>query len=106
MANLARQPISDTGTTLTFTAASAGGDKVKPVSGTAVVIRNGGGAGITATVVVPGVEYGQARPDIPVAVAAGADSYVHIPPELADTNGDVSITYSAVTSVTVAAVSF
>jgi hypothetical protein len=91
-----------------FAAASAGGDKVPPNDRGALIVRNGSGASINVTVAVPGnTRFGLANPDVVVAVPAGADRVIGpFPSELADTATDnlVAITYSAVTTVTVAAV--
>lgn len=103
MATLTSQPVSVLGTTLTQNAASAGGDKF--VAGTVLVIRNGSGAGITVTVVVPGnTKYSVAAPDYTVSVGAGAIAMIGpLPSDLADPTDSYLITvqYSAVTSVTV-----
>ena len=61
----------------------------------------------TVTVVVPGnTRYGQADPDVTITVPAGGTSLIGpLPRDLADpADGLVHITYSAVTSLTVAAV--
>jgi hypothetical protein len=96
------------GTDPGLAAASAGGDKVPPNDRGALFVRNGSAASINVTVAVPGnTRYGQANPDVVVAVPAGADRLIGpFPPDLADPiDGLVAITYSAVTTVTVGAVS-
>ena len=104
MANLTIQEGKVTGTALTMAAASGGGDTV-PVGG-ALLVRNGDASSKTVTVAVPGEKYGQARPDIEVVMAAGATALIGpFPPDLADDEDRlVHVTYSAVTSVTVAAI--
>jgi hypothetical protein len=95
------------GTTFTAAAASGGGDTVDPTGGDVVLhYINGSGGAITVTVVRPGTEYGVANPDPTVSVGAGATKMIGpIPDEFADPDtGLVSITYSGVTSLTVAAV--
>lgn len=106
MAQIAYQDISEQGAAVTLAAAAVGGDSVEWNSRGFLWIKNASGAPITATVVVPGTEYGQARPDIPVTVPAGTDRLIGpLVRDLADpADGLIDVTYSAVTSVTVAAV--
>ncbi|WP_248582600.1 hypothetical protein [Nocardioides sp. InS609-2] len=89
-----------------FVAASAGGDKVVPNDRGALIVRNGSGASITVTVAVPGNgRFGLPEPDVAIAVPAGADRIIGpFPSVLGDSATDnlVAITYSAVTTVTVA----
>lgn len=105
MAAIAPQVAKVVGTAVTFAAASAGGDTVAPNPTGILHVKNGSGASITVTVVVPGnTEFGQAAPDIPVVVAAGG--HAAIGPlnsqTLLNGSGLVDITYSGVTSLTVA----
>lgn len=106
MATLAPQQIAVTGTTVTFVAASAGGDACVPDDRVFLRVKNGSGSSINVTVVVPGSTYGQPNPDPVIAVpATTGDVTIDLPPALADpTTGLVSWTYSAVTTVTVALV--
>lgn len=107
MATLTYRQATIAGTDPALAAASAGGDKVPPNDRGALLVRNGSAASINVTVAVPGnTKYGQAQPDVVVAVPAGADRMVGpFPADLADPiDGLVTITYSAVTTVTVAAV--
>jgi hypothetical protein len=108
MAALTTQTATPEGTTLTMSAASGGGDTFVPGSSTCLLVRNGDASSKTVTVVVPGTKYGQANPDIPVVVAAGAIAILGpYSSDLVDpTDGQVDVTYSATTSVTVAAVKF
>ena len=64
-----------------------------------------GGTGITTTVVVPGTQYGQARPDVAISIGTSTDRLIGpLVADLADpTNGLVTITHSVTTSVTAAA---
>lgn len=94
---------------VTFAAATGGGDTIAINPGDVVklYVKNGDASAKTVTIVDPRTQYGQASPDVPVVVANGNAGHteITIPPEFADpTTGLVSITYSAVTSVTVAAV--
>jgi hypothetical protein len=105
VAILTTQKATITGTTYATQAAAAGGDKVLP--GGALLVANGGGSPITVTVAVPGLtRYGLADPDVTVSVTnAQARLIGPFPSDLADpTDGYVNITYSGVTSVTVAAI--
>ncbi|HEY0889371.1 MAG TPA: hypothetical protein VGE38_07160 [Nocardioides sp.] len=108
MATLTAQTSQVTGTTLTpATPAGAGGDLV-PV-GSHVIVRNGSGASINVTIETPGNDtYGQARPDIVTAVAAGAVAkFGPFAPDLADPiTGLVKIICSATASVELRVVAF
>lgn len=106
MATLNYQQSQILGLAVTLTPASAGGDKVPTTERGALLVRNGDVSAKTVTVVTPGNDkYGQARADVPVVVAAGATALIGpFPSDLAGADGLVEITYSAVTSVTVAAV--
>lgn len=106
MATLTPQQATVLGAAFAPVAASGGGDKVAPSSRGALLVENGGVGSITVTIVVPGsTDYGQAEPDYTVTVAAGASKLIGpFPADLADSDGLVSITYSGVTSVTVAAI--
>lgn len=103
MALLTYQQPALSGTTIAYGAATAGGDTIGVTPNGVLRVRNGGGSSITVTVVTPGnTRYGQADPDIPVAVAAGTEKAIGpFAPELA-TDGIISVTYSGVTTVTVA----
>lgn len=96
------------GTSPGFVAAAGGGDKVAPNDRGYLHVRNGSGGVITVTVLTPGNDqYGQARPDIAIAVPAttGERLIGPFPANLADpADGLVAITYSGVTTLTVAAI--
>lgn len=107
MATLTYQQTKIGGTALVFTAASAGGDKVAVSDRGLVLVNNGSAAAVTVTVVTPNLtKYGLPDPDITVSVAAGSIAAVGpFPADLAGPgDGLVSVTCSAVTSVTVAPV--
>lgn len=103
MALLTYQQPTLAGTTITYAAAAGGGDTLGYTPTGVLRVKNGGGSPITVTVVTPGnTKYGQADPDIPVSVAAAGEKAIGpFPAELA-VDGIVSVTYSGVTSVTVA----
>lgn len=107
MAVLSLQTITAAGLAPTYGSANAGGDKVSlGASNIFVHVKNGGGSSITVTVTTQANSYkGLTVPDRTVTVAAGGERMIGpIDPALhADTNNQASIGYSAVTSVTVAA---
>lgn len=95
------QAVDIVGTAQTF-AAVAASDTFVPNSRGFWEVTNGSGGSINVTVVVPGTEYGQARPDVVTAVANGATrKFGPLVPDLADlTTGLVTITHSGTSSVT------
>ena len=106
MAAIAYQNAKAVGTALTFGACAGGGDTAKATDRGVLIFKNGDGTSTTVTMVVPGSDkYEQARPDVAISVAAGAEVAVGpLPSDLADpTTGNISFTYSKVTSLTVAA---
>ena len=105
MALIAAQYPLITGKTLTFASASGGGDTLAPTPTSVLHVKNGSGSSINVTVVVPGNDdFGQARPDIVRAVPAGEHHIIGplSSPLLLNGSGVIDITYSSVTSVTVA----
>lgn len=106
MANLATQAVSTSGTTITYAAASAGGDTCE-ASGDVELRVKTGATGATVTVASPTpCSQGGTHP-LSIVVAANAE--VAIGPLPAQrfanpTTGLVNITYSQVATVTVAAV--
>jgi hypothetical protein len=108
MANLSAQTTAVTGTTIPSVAPTATTGDTVPV-GSHALIRNGSGSPINVTVETPGNDtYGQARPDIVTAVAAGAVAkFGPFPADLADpVTGVVKIICSAVASVELRVVAF
>lgn len=107
MATLSTQTIVAAGLDPTYAAASGGGDKVVPGPTTFLHVINGGGSSVTVTVATPGNFYAAvANPDLTVTVGASGEQMIPIPATpFADSSdsGLASITYSGVTSVTVAA---
>lgn len=103
MAALTRQTITTSGLAVTYASASGGGDTVaNPTSTTALLVLNGDGSPTTVTIPVPGNAWnGVAAPDTAVVVAAGATALIRLDKRYA-TNGVASITYSSVTSLSVA----
>lgn len=106
MAILAPQVISQTGGAITPVAAAAGGDEVAWDARAFLWVKNASAGPVTVTMVVPGSQYGQPRPDVPVVVPANSDRFIGpLVRDLAEpADGRVDFTYSAVASVSVAAV--
>lgn len=106
MALLVTQLIALPSTLPTFQAAAGGGDTVQAGNDTFLVVKNGSGAPITVTLVVPGNdEFGTAKPDVAISVVNATERYIPLRAlGLQDlTTGLVSVTYSGVTSLTVGA---
>ena len=106
MALLTRQNASGPdGATITFVAAAGGGDTVVGGSGVHLLVNNGGGSPITVTLVTPEtVEGSLAVADRAITVTNATIREIPVPSRYTAANGEASITYSGVTSVTVAAV--
>lgn len=109
MALLPTQSITSAGLTPATVAASVGGDTVAPANlsddRTFLYVNNGSGASITVTVADPGkTPAGNSGTAPAITVAAGAVGLIPISTGAINaTTGLASITYSAVTTVTVAA---
>lgn len=103
MAALTAQRVATGGTSPTYTAAAAGGDTAPVGTNLLLHVINGSGSSITVTVVTPGTADGLAIADTAKAVAAGASGFVPLRSVYRDpVSGRAAITYSAVTTVTVA----
>lgn len=104
MALLTVQEISRSGLGPTYASAAGGGDTFANDGRTMVHIKNGGGAPITLTAVTPLVVDGLAVADLTVTVTNGQERMVG-PFPVGTFNdpatGQVALTYSGVTSVTV-----
>ncbi len=90
-----------------YQAASSGGDEWQPSSNTFLAAKNGSGSPITVTITTTATIFGQPISNIAVAVPAGAEVFFgpFDPGEVAQSGSGLgSLTYSAVTSLTVAAV--
>lgn len=107
MATLTTKKAAIAGTVATPVAANGGGDKIDGGPNVALIVTNGDSTSTNVTIAVPGNDrYGQARPDVVVAVAAGVTKLIGpLDVDLEDKATDrlVAITYSKVTSLTVAA---
>lgn len=94
------------GLTLTTQAAAAGGDTLQNDGQTVLYVKNGGGASINVTLVPAATPDGLAFQNRVVAVGAGAERLIGpFPPVwFNNVDGQVAVTYSAVTSVVVAGI--
>lgn len=107
MAALSYQRVKVSGLDVVHSPADVAGDLV-PASDTGfIVVTNGSAAAVTVTVKVPGnTEFGLPEPDVTVSVPASDSAFIG-PMSRGLVNHDVNaieLAYSAVTSVTVAAV--
>jgi hypothetical protein len=84
-------------------AASSGGDTAPVGPGRFLYVMNGDASSHTATVSTPGTVSGLAIPDVAVLVPAGESAILPLAPVFRGTNGRASITYDAVTALSVAA---
>lgn len=102
MATLTPTKVPITGLALNLTAADVAGDRFQGSDRMWLTVDNASAAAITVTVVVPGDRFAQPNPDVPVTVPAGGRVEIGGLGErdLADVEGFVSVTYSAVTGVT------
>lgn len=106
MATLATQQISQTGLGASYASAAGGGDAFTPDDKTFLHVKNGSGASINVTLTPTGTYDGLALGALVIAVPAGADRMIKPPAAeiLRDpSTGLAAITYSAVTTVTIAA---
>lgn len=95
----------------TYVAAAGGGDTVAVLPGKKqfLHVKNGSGGSITVTVTAQrtSITIGQevyTRANVAQAIAAGTERYIPLTPEYVDASGLFNVTYSGVTSLTVAAV--
>lgn len=108
MALLTTQSIDRDGLSPTFDAATPGGDTFAPGDLVFLHVKNGGGSAITVTIVTPKEAFpGAAIADTAVSVSAAGEAMIGPFPSrhYADpTDGIADISYSGVTSVTIAAI--
>ncbi|WP_046507090.1 hypothetical protein [Streptomyces odonnellii] len=105
MATLQPVPVPIGGLALedSATPAGAGGDTAPTGPGRFLYVHNSDDAQHTVTLATPGTVSGLAIADVPVVVAAGESALVPLANVFRGPNGRASITYDAVTDVTVAA---
>tara|TARA_R110002050_G_scaffold266360_1_gene407674 strand:- start:129 stop:473 length:345 start_codon:yes stop_codon:yes gene_type:complete len=111
MAELTVQQITETGGAATYETAAAEGDTADNNGNMFLHIKNGGGGSITVTITalttsVDSGMYGDlTKANASIAVAAEGEAFIggFAPAAFNDGNGEIAITYSGVTSVTIAA---
>lgn len=106
MATLQTQQISPAGTVPSYAAATSGGDEFQVDTHTFLHVKNADSSSHTVTVVTPGTIGGEAIGDAVVAVPATSEKMIGpFDPEIfRGSDGLAQINYSAVVSVTVAAI--
>lgn len=88
-----------------LSAAASGGDDAPTGAGVVLVVKNGDASDHDVTIVTPGTVNGLAIADRVVTVAAGKTELIPLTADYRDpSTGRASITYAAVTSVTVGVV--
>lgn len=104
MANLSTQHVDLDGLDPTYTAAAAGGDRFAPHERTVLHVKNGSAASINVTVTTPAKRGGLNIADQTVAVPAGGERFIRpaAPEYIRASDGMADLTYSDVTSLTVA----
>jgi hypothetical protein len=100
--------IDTAGETVALTAAAAGGDTIATggYADTQFIINNASGSTVTVTLACAiACSYGSTSAhNTAITVAAGTIKYVQVPANTVPQSGNVAVTYSAVTSVTVGAI--
>lgn len=106
MALLATQRPAVTGLAPAYGAANAGGDTYTPEDDLFLLIKNGSGGAITVTVDSKVPCNQGADHDLAVSVPAGGERMIGPLPShrFADSTGTGSVSYSGVTSLTIAAI--
>lgn len=104
MATLTVTTTSFSGATLSPTACAGGGDKFLNDGKTKFYIKNNSGGSITVTIDAQGTPGGLTITDPTVTVGSGVEKIVgpFDPQYFNDTSGYVNLTYSGVTSLTIA----
>ena len=109
MSELTVQDIVRTGLEFSTVSADVGGDDFANNGNTFLLVQNGGGASIDVTIAsnFTNPPVGTVQDDVVVAVGAGVDAMIGPLPQTGfnDGDGQCNVTYSAVTTVTVAALS-
>ena len=114
MATLTRQTLGEDGLTASYAACASGGDEVTNSDGaTFLHVKNGGGSAVTVTVAeqisgttVESPNYGKlTKANATKSINAGAEAFFgpFKKQGFNDEDGNIQITYSGVTSLTIAA---
>lgn len=107
MANsISIQSAPQAGLAITFQAATSGGDTVANSSSAKLIVCNEGASACTVTIAATGYdEFNNALGGLSLSVAAGAHGIIPLgDAKFATTGGAITVHYSQVSSVTVAAV--
>jgi len=106
MATIAAQAMTRTGLEETYSSAAGGGDDFINYGNQFLHIKNGSAGDITVTIVTPGTVDGLAISNRAVIVSAGEDRFIGpFPPAYYnDSSGKVALTYSGVTSLSLAVI--
>ena len=109
MAQLTPQTIDPQGSVVTFAAAAAGGDTVTHESNLVLIARNAAAATAAMTVTIASkatAQLGYAPANNAVSVPIGGEAMIPLSPGVYRdaASGNVSITYSTATNVTVAVI--
>lgn len=105
MAAIATQTVNLAGLNAAYSAAAAGGDTIVPTNNTFLHVKNASAGALTVTIVTPGTVSGQAVADVAVSVPAAGERWIGpLPGSLfaRPVDGRADITYSGVTSLTLA----
>lgn len=108
MAQLTVQDVTRSGLTPSFAAAASGGDSFTNNGSTFLYVKNGGAGAVTVTIdsqYAP-LPVGTAQSNVSVSVDASGEAMIGPLPTRSFNDGDglAQVTYSGVTSVTVAAI--
>lgn len=104
MATITPVTVDTTGAAVTYTAASGGGDTIANAAGATLRVKNGGVGSINVTLTGAKACSQGSTHDKVIAVAAAAEKAIKIPSQCVHTDtGACAVTYSGVTTVTVAA---
>jgi hypothetical protein len=106
---LSVQPVVRTGLAVSYAAADGTDQNAVPNDGRTILhVKNGGGSSINVTIDTPGSVDGLAVGNLVVAVPAGAERFIGPFPTniYSQADGNLYVDWSAVTSVTVAALTF
>ena len=108
MAALTTQEVTQAGATLSFASCAGGGDTFVNDGNTFLYVKNGSGGALTVTVAAPGTYRGATITAQAVSVGAGSEKCIKpYPPEITQpAAATTAITYSGVTSLTIAVVKF
>ncbi|WP_031165954.1 hypothetical protein [Streptosporangium roseum] len=101
MAALPTQVLVPGGSASTLTAAAGGGDTATPGDGVFLEVFNSDASSKTVTIATPGTVDGLAIADRAITIPAGERWKIPLTRMYAGGDGQATITYSAVTSVTV-----